>query len=171
MSHGTPGQIKKPLNCQRFSKKPARVSVRIKLSGRNLGSVGGFGILRRFFGAKLKGQHVMHSSYLGIDFGTSNCTAGRLSLSRQPELLALEAGSSYLSSALYLPWPESYDVDDDTQKKPSLAQLLRQPQMARPHMTATAPTLSAVFLSARPSRCWVQDSIRCKLSSTSKCVV
>lgn len=72
----------------------------------------------------------MHSSYLGIDFGTSNCTAGRLSQSAQPELLALEAGSAYLSSALYLPWPDSYDIEDDSQKKPSLAQLLRQPQMA-----------------------------------------
>jgi hypothetical chaperone protein len=35
-----------------------------------------------------------------------------------------------LSSALYLPWPDSYDYEDDSEKKPSLAQLLRQPEHA-----------------------------------------
>lgn len=72
----------------------------------------------------------MQTNYLGIDFGTSNCTAGRLTTSGQPELLQLSETSSYLSSALYLPWPENYDIDDDLQKRPSLAQLLRQPERA-----------------------------------------
>ena len=72
----------------------------------------------------------MYTNYLGIDFGTSNCTAGRLDPTGQPELLHLSEDSPYLSSALYLPWPDEYDAEDDLQKKPSLAQLLRQPSRA-----------------------------------------
>lgn len=92
----------------------------------------------------------MHSPYLGIDFGTSNCTAGRLDLAGQPELLALEDGSAYLSSALYLPWPDDYDVEDDSQKKPSLAQLLRQPQHAllgqAAHQRYSIDPLGGIFI-------------------------
>jgi hypothetical chaperone protein len=72
----------------------------------------------------------MQTTYLGIDFGTSNCTAGRLDPQGRPELLLLSEESTYLSSALYLPWPDDYDAEDDLQKKPSLAQLLRQPSRA-----------------------------------------
>lgn len=78
----------------------------------------------------------MQTNYLGIDFGTSNCTAGRLTPTGQPELLCLSETSTYLSSALYLPWPEDFDLDDDLQKRPSLAQLLRQPERALLGQTA-----------------------------------
>lgn len=92
----------------------------------------------------------MHATYLGIDFGTSNCTAGRLDPSGQPELLQLSEASPYLSSALYLPWPEDYDAEDDLQKKPSLAQLLRQPSRAllgQPaHDRYSADPLGGVFI-------------------------
>ncbi len=92
----------------------------------------------------------MHATYLGIDFGTSNCTAGRLDPSGQPELLQLSEASPYLSSALYLPWPEDYDAEDDMQKKPSLAQLLRQPSRAllgQPaHDRYSADPLGGVFI-------------------------
>jgi len=63
--------------------------------------------------------------YLAIDFGTSNCTAGMMQAG-QPILFPLDGGTPYLSSAIFLPYPDSYDRDDDEQKAPSLAQLLRQ---------------------------------------------
>lgn len=92
----------------------------------------------------------MHSTYLGIDFGTSNCTAGRLDSAGQPELLQLSEASPYLSSALYLPWPDDYDAEDELQKKPSLAQLLRQPARAllgqSAHDRYIADPLGGVFI-------------------------
>jgi hypothetical chaperone protein len=62
-------------------------------------------------------------AYAGIDFGTSNCTAGYLQ-QEEPVLWPLEAESSYLSSALYIEKPAT-DEDDDM-KAPSLNQLLRE---------------------------------------------
>lgn len=92
----------------------------------------------------------MHANYLGIDFGTSNCTAGRLDATGQPELLHLSEASPYLSSALYLPWPDDFDAEDEEQKKPSLAQLLRQPDRAllgqSAHDRYSADPLGGVFI-------------------------
>lgn len=92
----------------------------------------------------------MPANYLGIDFGTSNCTAGRLDPAGQPELLHLSEASPYLSSALYLPWPDEYDTEDEEQKKPSLAQLLRQPDRAllgqAAHDRYGAAPLGGVFI-------------------------
>lgn len=65
------------------------------------------------------------SRYLAVDFGTSNCTAGCL-VDGVPQLATLDGDSPYLSSAIYLPYPDSYDRDDDEQRAPSLAQLLRE---------------------------------------------
>lgn len=62
--------------------------------------------------------------YLAIDFGTSNCTAG-LMQAGQPTLFKLDGQSPYLSSAIFLTYPDSYDRDDEEQRAPSLAQLLR----------------------------------------------
>jgi len=61
-------------------------------------------------------------AYAGIDFGTSNCTAGYL-LADEPTLWPLEAESHYLSSALYIEKPV---VDEDEETSPSLNQLLRE---------------------------------------------
>lgn len=61
-------------------------------------------------------------AYAGIDFGTSNCTAGYL-LADEPTLWPLEADSQYLSSALYIEKPV---VDEDEETSPSLNQLLRE---------------------------------------------
>ncbi|MBN8444249.1 MAG: molecular chaperone [Gammaproteobacteria bacterium] len=62
-------------------------------------------------------------AYAGIDFGTSNCTAGYLQQG-EPTLWPLEADSCYLSSALYIEKPP---VDDEDEiKTPSLNQLLRE---------------------------------------------
>ncbi len=92
----------------------------------------------------------MPANYLGIDFGTSNCTAGRLDPAGQPELLHLSEASPYLSSALYLPWPDEYDTEDEEQKKPSLAQLLRQPDRAllgqAAHDRYSAAPLGGIFI-------------------------
>lgn len=62
--------------------------------------------------------------YAGIDFGTSNCTAGYLA-GNEPLLWPLEDGSAYLSSALYIEKPA---VEDEDAAAPSLAQLLRDQQ-------------------------------------------
>jgi len=61
--------------------------------------------------------------YAGIDFGTSNCTAGYLQQD-EPTLWPLEDESNYLSSALYIEKPP---VDDEDENKAiSLNQLLRE---------------------------------------------
>jgi hypothetical chaperone protein len=61
--------------------------------------------------------------YAGIDFGTSNCTAGYLQQD-EPTLWPLEDQSNYLSSALYIEKPP---VDDEDENKAiSLNQLLRE---------------------------------------------
>ena len=61
--------------------------------------------------------------YAGIDFGTSNCTAGYLQQD-EPTLWPLEDQSNYLSSALYIEKPP---VDDEDENKViSLNQLLRE---------------------------------------------
>ncbi len=62
--------------------------------------------------------------YAGIDFGTSNCTAGYLA-DNEPILWPLEEGNPYLSSALYIEKPM---VEDEDAAAPSLAQLLRAQQ-------------------------------------------
>ena len=53
--------------------------------------------------------------YAGIDFGTSNCTAGYLQQD-EPTLWPLEDQSNYLSSALYIEKPPVDDEDEN--KKP-----------------------------------------------------
>lgn len=54
----------------------------------------------------------MNTNYAGIDFGTSNCTAGWLT-GQQPSLVALDGDSHYLSSALYIERQKSTDDDQD----------------------------------------------------------
>ncbi len=107
-------------------------------------------ILPPFFPALFAAGTPMTSSYLAIDFGTSNCTAGWLDAAGQPQLQTLENGSTYLSSALYLPFPDSYDPEDDSQKKPSIAQLLRQPEQAvlglQAHQRYSADPLGGLFI-------------------------
>ena len=65
----------------------------------------------------------MTTAYAGIDFGTSNCTAGYMHHD-EPQLWQLEANSPYLSSALYIEKPVL--DDDEDSREPSLNQLLRQ---------------------------------------------
>lgn len=61
--------------------------------------------------------------YAGIDFGTSNCTAGWLDPEGAAQLCQLEPDSQYLSSALYV--ERSYDPEEE-RPAPSLASLLNQ---------------------------------------------
>ena len=63
--------------------------------------------------------------YAGIDFGTSNCTAGWLNAKGEPQLALLDGDSHYLSSALYIERPRA-DDDDDDYISPALTALLRQ---------------------------------------------
>lgn len=87
--------------------------------------------------------------YLAIDFGTSNCTAGVMQ-NGQPYLFALDGASNYLSSAMFLPYPDSYDRDDEEQRAPSLAQLLRQQQNIllgeQAHAAYSADPLGGIFI-------------------------
>lgn len=64
--------------------------------------------------------------YAGVDFGTSNCTAGWLNAQLEPELALLDGSSHYLSSALYIERPRPDDPDDEDYISPALAALLRQ---------------------------------------------
>lgn len=64
--------------------------------------------------------------YAGIDFGTSNCTAGWLQANGEPWLTPLDGDNTYLSSALYIERPQPEDPDDDDYIAPALALLLRQ---------------------------------------------
>lgn len=54
----------------------------------------------------------MNMHYAGIDFGTSNCTAGWLT-GQEPVLVPLDGDSHYLSSALYIERNKSDDKDED----------------------------------------------------------
>lgn len=64
--------------------------------------------------------------YAGIDFGTSNCTAGWVQANGEPWLTPLDGDNTYLSSALYIERPQPDDPDDEDYVAPALALLLRQ---------------------------------------------
>ena len=72
----------------------------------------------------------MTKNYCGIDFGTSNCTAGWLNAD-EPELALLDGDSRYLSSALYIQRRKADDNDqlhdsDEPYINESLHRLLAQ---------------------------------------------
>ncbi len=69
----------------------------------------------------------MTGNYLGIDFGTSNCSAGWLTQAG-PVLANLDGDQHYLSSALFVEFARDPDADDDEQAylNASLTQRLKQ---------------------------------------------
>ena len=68
----------------------------------------------------------MTTNYSGIDFGTSNCTAGWLQ-DQEPTLAKLDGESPYLSSALYIERTKADDADEDEPYlNESLGRLLAQ---------------------------------------------
>ena len=89
------------------------------------------------------------SGYLAVDFGTSNCTAGCL-VEGIPQLSRLDGVSPYLSSAIFLPYPDSYDREDEDQRAPSLAQLLRSQSTVllgqAAHQAYSQDPLSGIFI-------------------------
>ncbi len=92
----------------------------------------------------------MQPRYTGIDFGTSNCTAGWLD-NNEPVLAKLDGQSPYLSSALYIEKSRSDDHDDDEPYiNESLSRMLQQEPTVHlgnsAHAKYSANTLAGVFI-------------------------
>jgi hypothetical chaperone protein len=96
----------------------------------------------------------MTKNYCGIDFGTSNCTAGWLS-GDEPQLAIMDGDSPYLSSALYIERRKAEEDDfshdsDEPYINESLSRLLAQGatvhlgQAAHHHYSANP--LAGVFI-------------------------
>ncbi|MFN6971643.1 MAG: molecular chaperone [Rheinheimera sp.] len=96
----------------------------------------------------------MTNNYCGIDFGTSNCTAGWLH-GDEPQLALMDNDSPYLSSALYIERRKAEDDDlshdsDEPYLNESLSRLLAQGakvflgQAAHQHYSANP--LAGVFI-------------------------
>jgi len=85
-------------------------------------------ILRRFFQSEWQAVR-MANNYCGIDFGTSNCTAGWID-DNEPQLAMMDGDSPYLSSALYIERRKAEDDDSHESDEPylndSLSRLLAQ---------------------------------------------
>lgn len=96
----------------------------------------------------------MTKNYCGIDFGTSNCTAGWLNAD-EPELALLDGDSHYLSSALYIQRRKADDNDlhhdsDEPYINESLHRLLAQDAKVflgqAAHQHYSADPLAGVFI-------------------------
>jgi hypothetical chaperone protein len=96
----------------------------------------------------------MTNNYCGIDFGTSNCTAGWLS-SEEPQLAIMDGESPYLSSALYIERRKADDDDlshdsDEPYLNESLSRLLAQGAKVHlgqaAHQQYSANPLAGVFI-------------------------
>lgn len=95
-------------------------------------------------------EPMMQACYTGIDFGTSNCTAGWLE-NQEPVLAPLDADSPYLSSALYIEKNRSDDQDDDEPYiNESLSRLLQQQAKVQlgqsAHQSYSSNPLAGVFI-------------------------
>jgi len=96
----------------------------------------------------------MTKNYCGIDFGTSNCTAGWLN-GNEPELALMDGDSRYLSSALYIQRRKADDNDqhhdsDEPYINESLHRLLAQDAKVflgqAAHQHYSADPLAGVFI-------------------------
>lgn len=91
----------------------------------------------------------MQPCYTGIDFGTSNCTAGWLAPD-EPVLVPLDGQSPYLSSALYIEKNRSEHDDDEPYINESLSRLLQQQATVHlgqeAHRRYSANPLAGVFI-------------------------
>ena len=96
----------------------------------------------------------MTKNYCGIDFGTSNCTAGWLNAD-EPNLALLDGDSHYLSSALYIQRRKAEDDDlhhdsDEPYINESLHRLLAQDAKVflgqSAHQHYSADPLAGVFI-------------------------
>lgn len=111
-------------------------------------------ILRGFLTPTVRQALTMTKNYCGIDFGTSNCTAGWLQ-NDEPRLATMDGDSPYLSSALYIERRKADDDDlshdsDEPYLNESLSRLLAQGakvflgQAAHQHYSANP--LAGVFI-------------------------
>ncbi len=94
----------------------------------------------------------MTKNYCGIDFGTSNCTAGWLN-DAEPQLATLDGNSPYLSSALYIQRHKTDASDHDSDEpylNESLSRLLAKGAKVHlgqaAHQHYSADPLAGVFI-------------------------